>query len=222
MKQLARIVLMVVCFGAGTPALAAGGADMDREIVQLQHEWARIKYRLADEDRQLAAMNALAQRADGLVKQFPKRAEPLIWDAIITSTAAGFSGGFSALGKAKAARKLLLVAEKLDATALQGSVYTSLGSLYYQVPGWPLGFGSNKKARAYLGKALALNPDGIDPNYFYGDFLAGRHQYAKAAQVLAHALKAPARPARPLADQGRRTEINDLLARVRPHLKSAS
>jgi len=222
MKQLARIILMVACASIGAPAWADGTADMDHGIVQLQHEWAHIKYQMTDEDRQLAAMNTLAQRADGLVKRFPRRAEPLIWDAIITSTAAGFSGGFSALGKARAARKMLLAAEKLDATALQGSVYTSLGSLYYQVPGFPLGFGSNKKARVYLRKALALNPDGIDPNYFYGDFLADRHKYAEAARILGHALKAPARPTRPLADQGRREEINDLLARIRPHLKSAS
>ena len=53
---------------------------------------------------------------------------------------------------------------------------TSLGTLYYKVPGWPIGFGSDKKAREYLAKALDLNPTGIDPNYFMGEFLfdAGR------------------------------------------------
>jgi Tfp pilus assembly protein PilF len=45
------------------------------------------------------------------------------------------------------------------------------GALYYQVPGWPIGFGDKDKANELLKKALALNPDGIDPNYFYGDFL---------------------------------------------------
>ena len=39
------------------------------------------------------------------------------------------------------------------------------------MPGWPIGFGDKKKAEEYLKKALAANPDGIDPNFFYGDFL---------------------------------------------------
>lgn len=43
--------------------------------------------------------------------------------------------------------KVLLeqVIEKAPET-LDGSAYTSLGSLYYQVPGWPIGFGDDDKA----------------------------------------------------------------------------
>lgn len=222
MKQLGALVLIFGWIAASGPARADDTTALDQEIAQLQHEWARIKYKVSDEDRQLAQMDALAGRADIVVGHYPDRAEPLVWDAIITSTAAGMSSGFRALGKAKAARKMLLAAEKIDAKVLDGSVYTSLGSLYYQVPGFPLGFGSKKKARKYLEKALTLNPDGIDPNYFYGDFLFRRHEYAQAARVLTHALKARPRPTRPIADQGRRQEINDLLAKVQKHLQRAS
>ena len=81
--------------------------------------------------------------------------------------------------------------------ALDGSAYTSLGSLYYQVPGWPIGFGDDAKARELLQKALALNPEGIDPNYFMGDFLYRKGDYEAARQALARALKAPPRPDRP-------------------------
>jgi predicted Zn-dependent peptidase len=98
--------------------------------------------------------------------------------------------------------------------ALSGSAYTSLGSLYYQVPGWPLGFGDDAKARELLDTALALNPDGIDPNYFLGDYLYRQRDYDGARKALEHALKAPARPDRPLADEGRRAEIKDLLAKL--------
>jgi Tfp pilus assembly protein PilF len=83
------------------------------------------------------------------------------------------------------------------------------------VPGWPIGFGDDDKAQALLGKALALNPDGIDPNYFMGEFLYRKGERAAARQALAKALKAPARPGRELADQGRRKEIESLLAAMR-------
>jgi len=90
---------------------------------------------------------------------------------------------------------------------LNGSIYTSLGSLYYKVPRWPMAFGDKKKAREYLDKAIKLNPDGIDPNYFYGDFLLEQGEYAQARDYLGKALAAPPRPGREDADQGRREEI---------------
>ncbi|MFW5386410.1 MULTISPECIES: hypothetical protein [unclassified Yersinia (in: enterobacteria)] len=46
----------------------------------------------------------------------------------------------------KDAKVKLELAIKLDANALDGSAYTSLGTLYYQVPGWPIGFGDKKQA----------------------------------------------------------------------------
>jgi len=83
------------------------------------------------------------------------------------------------------------------------------------VPGWPIGFGSDDKARELLEKALALNPDGIDSNYFYGDFLYRQGDRDGARRVLQKALKAPPRPGRALADEGRRKEIESLLAAMR-------
>ena len=106
-------------------------------------------------------------------------------------------------------------AVQIDPKALEGSAYTSLGSLYYQVPGWPLGFGDNKKALDLLRKGLALNPNGIDPNYFYGDYLYRSGDYGGAEQALLKALQAPPREGRKLADEGRRREINELLQKVR-------
>jgi len=103
----------------------------------------------------------------------------------------------------------LLAAEKINPNALNGSIYTSLGSLYYKVPGWPIGFGDKKKAREYLEKALQLNPTGIDPNYFYADFLSGQGEYAKAVEYYKKALAAPARPGREDADAGRRQDVEE-------------
>ncbi|MGB0860984.1 MAG: hypothetical protein ACPGSJ_13470, partial [Pseudoalteromonas spongiae] len=67
-------------------------------------------------------------------------------------------------------------------------------------------------------KALTINPDGIDPNYFYGEFMYDEKEYAKAKVFLEKALNAPARSERPLADQGRKEEINALLVKVNKKL----
>lgn len=101
---------------------------------------------------------------------------------------------------------------------LEGSACTRLGSLYYQVPGWPLGFGDRDKARELLGRALEINPHGIDANFFMGDFLYRIGDCEGAGRSLELALQAPARPARPLADEGRRREAEVLLALVKQKL----
>jgi tetratricopeptide (TPR) repeat protein len=146
--------------------------------------------------------------------KYPDRAEPEIWYGIIVASHAGAKGGFGALSLAKDARAALEHALQLDPKALSGSAYTSLGSLYYQVPGWPIGFGDSHKARELLNQALLLNPDGIDPNYFLGDYLYRQGDVEGARAALARALKAPPRADRPLADEGRRKEIRDLLAKL--------
>ena len=102
----------------------------------------------------------------------------------------------------------------IDELAMQGSAYTSLGALYYQVPGWPIAFGNDKKARKFLEKAVSLNPDGIDSNYFYGDFLLQQKEYVAAKIAFEKALAAPDRPGRALADSGRREEIRSRLAGI--------
>jgi tetratricopeptide (TPR) repeat protein len=192
-------------------------ADLGEDVLTIQKRWATVNYDTAD-DAQGKEFDLLVADARRLVEGNPERAEPLVWLAIILSSDAGATGGISALGKVKEARKLLEQAEKIDPTALNGSIYTSLGSLYYQVPGWPIGFGSDKKAELYLLKALDINPDGIDPNYFYGDFMLEEGNYAEAVKYLEKAQQAPPRPNRPLADKGRQGEIAAKLERARSKL----
>ena len=134
------------------------------------------------------------------------------------STYAGAKGGLGALGLAKQAREKLQAAVKIDPNALDGSAYTSLGTLYHKVPGFPLGFGDDKKAREYLERALQVNPNGLDPNYFYGEFLFDTGAYREAQKYLEKALTAGPRPNREVADRGRRSEITALLTRVKQKL----
>lgn len=191
--------------------------NLAESIHSLQKQWAIANYETVEGDLEKAFVDLVA-KAEKTVATFPNKAEPLIWNAIIVSSDAGKNGGLSALGKVKKARKLLLKAEKINPGALNGSIYTSLGSLYYQVPGWPIGFGNDDEAEKYLKKALSINPNGIDPNFFYGDFMLEEGNYADAKIYLNKALNAPARPERPLADKGRRAEVEAKLKQLEKHL----
>lgn len=214
MKQI--ITCFILCALSYIPLAQA--ETMDEAVADLQRQWAIVKYQTPDKDQQKKAITDLADKAKTVSNTYAGKAEPLIWEAIVVSTKAGIAGGIGALGDATRARDLLLQAEHIDPNALQGSVYTSLGSLYYKVPGWPIGFGDKNKAKEYLEKSLAMNPDGIDTNFFYGEFLFERGDYAKAKTVLEHAMNAPARPGREIADKGRKGEIQELLAKLNKKL----
>jgi tetratricopeptide (TPR) repeat protein len=182
-------------------------------LAELQDQWARITYETPAASR-AEAMTSLKATADGAVASQPDSAELLIWDGIITSSLAGIKGGLGALSLAKEARGLLERAQARSPGALHGSALTSLGALYYQVPGWPVGFGSSDKARTHLEAALRLDHDGIDPNYFYADFLFREGDYKGARIAAERALAAAPRAGRELADKGRRGEVQALLARI--------
>ncbi|GGO86754.1 hypothetical protein GCM10011348_38350 [Marinobacterium nitratireducens] len=198
---------------ASTPLLAA-------PLTEYQSRWAEIKYQLegSRQEKEFEALNDDIHRE--LIQQ-PDDARYLIWSAIIGASYAGARGGLGALKYVKEARSELEQALKLDAGALDGSAYTSLGSLYYQVPGWPIAFGNDKKAEELLRKALAINPDGIDPNYFYADLLVKQKRYDEAVKYLQNAEHAPDRPGRSLADRGRREEVRQLLEKTRLELGDA-
>ncbi|MEH6651407.1 MAG: tetratricopeptide repeat protein [Motiliproteus sp.] len=180
---------------------------------ELQQQWALIKYQQSEDQRE-AALERLSKQANEAVSQHPQSSELLIWQGIILSSLAGETGGLGALSLVDQARESFERSLALDPKALSGSAYTSLGALYYQVPGWPLSFGSDKKARQMLQQALQIDPDGIDSNYFYADFLVSQKEYRQARTVLDKALMATARPERPVADAGRRDEITQLLNRI--------
>lgn len=207
--------IMLLGSSATAPAATGWTPAQQAALLSIQQDWAKVNYEVAGEDRKGAGFEALAQRAQSLVAANPGRAEPLIWQGIVLSTWAGVKGGLGALSLAKQARDALEAALKIDPSALEGSAYTSLGTLYYKVPGFPIGFGDHKKARQLLEAALKVNPDGIDSNYYYGEYLFDEDRYADAMVYLNRALAAAPRPNREIADRGRRVEIESLLGKAR-------
>lgn len=207
------IALILLIAGLNSAAFATP-ANLDDAIIDVAHRWAKVSYQTPEAERE-AAFRSVINETQQVAQAFPGKAEPLIWQAIVLSSAAKAQGGLGALNKVKEARDLLLTAEKINPTALDGSVYNSLGSLYAKVPGWPIGFGDRKKAREYLEKALAINPNGIDPNFFYAELLADQGEYVRAVEYIKRALGAPPRPHREDADAGRRQDIQRLLESIR-------
>lgn len=213
-KPATLTICMSIALAAVTPAWA--GSDLN----SIQSDWAHIKYE-APADQREAALEQLADQAHEY-SQSSGKASALVWEAIVKASLAGEKGALGgAMGYVEDAKSLLEQAIDKDTATLNASAYTTLGSLYYQVPGWPIGFGDDDKARELLSKALTIDPDGIDSNFFYGDFLLDQGEYDAAIKAFEKAIAAPARAKRPIADAGRRKEAEAKIAEARKHLDSA-
>ena len=183
------------------------------EIHQLARQWAKANYTLHGEAKK-HAFEQLNQQVEARKQRYPQSAEIWIWSGIIKSTYAKVKGGLGALGYAKQAKADLEHAMKLDDSALSGSAYTCLATLYYKVPGWPLGFGDDDKARALFHKALAIDPNDMNANYFYGRFLIDQNQLDLAITYLLKARAQIPEDSTDIADQGRLREIAKALKKI--------
>ncbi|MDC8829285.1 tetratricopeptide repeat protein [Alteromonas gilva] len=205
-----RCIAVVLAF----TCLSLTAAEPVTGLQGIQSDWARINYADTDSNKKADDFKALIEQAQALVTAQPESAELLIWLGIIQSSTAGAEGGLGALAYAKAAKKNFETALNINENALHGSALASLGVLYHKVPGWPIGFGSDKKAEKLLKRALEVNPDGIDSNYFYAEYLFDEGEYRQALVFLDKATHAAPRADRPLADEGRRNDIAVLKAKL--------
>lgn len=127
-------------------------AFAETSLENLQHDWSVCQYQTLEAKKEncFSSLSQKAHQASQLKNN--TNAPLLIWSAIIDSSWAGAKGGLGALSLVKEARNNLEKAIEIDPNALQGSAWTSLGALYYQVPGWPIGFGDKDKAEEMLKK----------------------------------------------------------------------
>jgi len=189
---------------------AYAGSDTDIVLAGVQKAWAHTKYQLPKKQRK-AAFRKLHTRAKRIRITHPGKAEPLLWEGIILTDYAGERGGLRALKMIEQSRKLFEKVLEIDPYVSHGAAYTQLGNLYFEVPGWPLGFGDRGKARALLKKGLSISPDGLDANYFMGKFLLRQKKYREAARYFQRTLVAPPRPGRVIADTGRKSDARRIL-----------
>lgn len=201
-------LVLISLFSGVAQTGESGSVD---EVGVLQQEWEFANFRINDEKEKVRVMEKLVSRARLAADKTPGEAEVLVWKGIILSTFAGVKGGLGALSLVKEARQAFEQALMLDENVMQGAAHTSLGSLYYQVPGWPLSFGDSKKAEMHLQAGLRIAPDNIDALYFYSDFLASESRMPEAKRYMEKVLSAPARPGRELTDLDRREKAHAFL-----------
>jgi tetratricopeptide (TPR) repeat protein len=211
-RGLCRL-LLVLAVGLGLLRPAVAAPDMGSQLAELERQWAKISYQTPAGDRK-EPFRALVQQAERIAQDFPGRAEPLAWRGMILCSFAEATGGLAALDDVTQARDLFLEAKQIDPHVLNGTVDGYLGTLYYKVPPWPIGFGDDRKAKQYFQQALSLNPTGIDPNYLYGHYLADQGRKTEAQDYLTRAMQVPIRVDHPDYDAGRRMDISEILAKL--------
>ena len=207
-KFIIHLALLITVMLIALPA----SAEMNEAVQSLQKNWAHANYKTEGKDRK-KAFKSLTTEADKVVSAEPDSAEAHIWAGIVYSTNAGEVSMFSAGKQVKRARAELDRALELDSAAMNGSAYTSLGALLYQIPGF-MG-GDDEQAESMLKKGIEMNAAGIDSNYFYGMFLLEQDRLDESESYLKKALEAHGRPGRELADSGRKAEINVALAELK-------
>jgi tetratricopeptide (TPR) repeat protein len=210
MKTVINVMATLMIIGLSGQVQAAS----EDSLSIIQKQWAVCQYQSKDSEQQSTCLESLITQNQSLLNSEPHRADLKVWLAINKSSLAGADGGLGALSLVKDAKQLLEQVIKQAPETLNGSAYASLGSLYYQVPGWPLSFGDDHKAETMLLKALEINPNGIDPNYFYAGFLVQDGRTEEAMPYLIQAQNAQLRADRPLADQGRQQEVAKLIGEL--------
>lgn len=206
MRKLLFVVLLLL-------SIQCLAENLEDSLKGIETEWASIYYN-TPKNKQGPAFAQLLDKTMSLAEQYPNAAEPIFWQAVVKATYADHQDAFSALSAIHEARDLLLKAIKINPKTMRGSAYVTLGTLYYMVPKWPISFGDDDAAKEMLETALKINPDGIDANYFYGEFLLLHNKPGDAALYFERAAVAPVRSDQLYAD-------NQLKAEARLALKNS-
>ena len=194
-----------------TPCLnLQAGADVSTQARVLQARWSEIFY---EKPKTLHSelYKELLVEVKKLEQHYPRSAEPLIVEAIVLCTMSGASIGIDSIGMLEDAKTLLERAIDINPPALEGAAYITLGNLYRRLPGWPILYGNPELARQYFLAALHLYPDAIDSNYFFGDYLLSKGNYAEATTFLEKAVRAQIRPSLMISDKKVRAEAEEAL-----------
>jgi len=197
---------------------AAENPSLKSELLRLARDWEHVKLEVSERDDQEKQMANLAQRAGKIAEQYENIPDPIIWVGIITSEQASLASAngspMKALELATRARDILEKVEKTNPETMDAGAPTTLGVLYDRVPGFPIGFGDTARARYYLQEAIRSAPNGLDANFFYGDFLYKHGEQSEAARVLERALTLPELSNRPIWDKSLREAIRQTLSEM--------
>ena len=215
MKTRTQLIAPML-FALLQPTAFADTPGFDQELIAIIRDYDAASYDITDNDAKINAYDAVAQRAARLAKQFPTRAEPLVWQG---QSQAAQSAADRSLGLAKQARKTLETALAMTPNAYAIEAYSTLGSMYANIPGFPLAFGDKKKARECYQKALAVNSSSIGANLGYAHLLFKADDYVGAIKHATAALNGTPRPGREKADKAARASAETLIAKAKEKLR---
>lgn len=211
-----RRALLLALAMAALLAPCAPPAERDAQYAAIADGWGEARYATAGDDRQRSALHLLEVEATALARACPQDPRSRVWLGVIYASQADDADWYAALGLADQARSLLRGVE--SATLDDESrviLECTLGALYGQAPPAPISFGDARRAEHYFQQALARDPQGLEPNFLYADFLMRQHRYGEARRALIVALAASVRPGRESGDQGMQHEAADLLVVAR-------
>jgi len=211
--MLNRLIILLCALFAFAATNARAGYDED--LAALQQRWATIRYEMKG-DEQKKQLEKLIVEADQFAQKNPDKADGYIWAGVIRGSLAEAVNGLSALGTVKDAKANLEKAIAIDPKAEDGYAYSVLGLLYSKVPSM-VSFGDKKKAKELLLKGLEINPNGMNTNYFYAQFLFEDGDYKKALPYIERAAQAqpPRPPETSLAVSNRQREIRELAEKIK-------
>jgi len=212
----AGIRIVTFCVFASVHFSFAYADDIDVEMAAIIRDYDAASYDVADNEAKIKAYDAVVQRAARLSKQYPNRAEPLVWQG---QSQAAQSAADRSLGLAKQARKTLENAIAITPNEYAVEAYSTLGSMYANIPGFPLAFGDKKKARECYRKALAINPSSIGANLGYANLLFKLDEYGEAIKYATAALNGTPRPGRERADKAARASAESVIAKAKAALR---
>lgn len=213
MKHRIISALFVTALLAVTPAHAA----FNDELSALQQRWATARYQVSGDERK-NQLQKLTEEADSFAKKYSDKADGYLWAGVIRGSLAEAINGMSALGIVKEAKTKLEKAIEIDPHAEDSYALGVLGLMYAKVPGWPIGFGDDKKAKELLKKGAEISPEGMNINYLYASYLFDKGDYKEAQTRIKKAEQAtPPAPADMWS--GRQKEIRELAEKIQKELK---
>jgi tetratricopeptide (TPR) repeat protein len=192
-------------------------AAFDDELSALQQRWSVARYKVSGDERK-EQLKKLVDEADNFAKKYSDKADGYLWAGAIRGSLAEAINGMSALSIVKESKTNLEKAIEIDPKVEDGYAFGVLGLMYAKVPGWPIAFGDDKKAKELLKKGAELSPDGMNINYLYASYLFDKGDYKKAQSHITKAAQAtPPAPAEIWS--GRQKEIHELAEKIQKELK---
>lgn len=169
------------------------------EINSIESEWANVFYHLSKtDDMAKKEYSRLISKAQHLGMRYPDATEPVFWEANILASRAEHENIFTALASINTAKTLLKKVIQKDASTLGGAALVTLSILYYEMP---LIYNDSSMAERYLKQALKINPNGVDPNYYYAEFLRSIDKIMLAIKYYKFVLSATVRSEQQFADE---------------------